>query len=130
MSISRASALPADDSRADAAKAAALATASKARRLSGDRVLVALLGAGSDAFADALAGGLVSSLARALALRASLLVLSAYANDAASAVQVSEISQEIAARLMRTDIKVGKLNENGAVRGKKEKPDINCPWIP
>lgn len=109
MSISRVSALPADDSRAGAAKAA-LAATGRARRLPGLWVLVALPDACSDAFADTLA----NALARALALRASLLVLSAYADGAASAVQVSEISKEITARFMRTDIKIG----------------INCPWIP
>ena len=100
MSISRVSALPADDSRAGAAKAA-LAATGRARRLPGLWVLVALPDACSDAFADA--------LARALALRTSLLVLSAYANGAASAIQVSEISKEIAARFMRTDMEIGKL---------------------
>ena len=100
MPINRASALPPDDSRAGAAKAA-LAAVGKTRRLSGVLVLAALPDAFIDAFTD--------TLASALALRTLLLALSAYTDGAASVTQVSEISKEITARFMRTYMEIGKL---------------------
>ena len=104
MSINRASALPPDDSRAGAAKAA-LAAVGKTRRLSGVLVLAAL----PDAFIDAFIDAFTDTLASALALRTLLLALSAYTDGAASVTQVSEISKEITARFMRTDMEIGKL---------------------